>query len=172
MFKPKTLLRCQIAWVVLFILISACHKRYWQRRVVHVQRGKQSIKVVVDNKVSYVFKDGFNLALKKSCEKEFEKMGYSLIYKDSPDFVANIRINLDSFPVNGVYVLGKGGPTAFWQTYKKTKVYALLFDYKITYMKNNAIKWEEHNDIYYFDDVYRNSNRATNMIKYTIRYGK
>jgi hypothetical protein len=154
------------------LLLLGCHKRYWDRRVGAPQKPRQSIRVVIDNKVPYVFKDGFTTVLKKTCEKEFEDMGYSTIYKDSPHFIANITIDMDSFPVKGVYVLGKGGPTYFWQAYKKTKVYALLFDYKISYLKGGAIKWEEHNDIYYFDDVFKNSRRANNMIKYTIRYGK
>ncbi len=155
------------------LLLLGCHQRYWQRKVVFVpQKATQSVRVIIDNKVPYVFKDDFNAVLKKTCEKEFERMGYSIIAKDSPSFIANIKIDMDSFPVNGVYVLGKGGPTYFWQAYKKTKVYALLFDYKISYLKGGAIKWEEHNDIYYFDDVFKNSKRANNMIKYTIRYGK
>lgn len=161
-----------LVFVLLLLLSMGCQKRYWHRKVSYTKKATQSIMVVIDNKVPYVFRDDFNSTLKKTCEKEFESMGYSLVYKDSPDFVANVKIDMDSFSVNGVYVLGKGGPSFFWQAYKKTRVYALLFDYKISYVRNKAIKWEEHNDIYYFDDVYKNSSRANNMIKYTIRYGK
>lgn len=163
----------KIGALFLFIIIIGCNKIYWHRAKVSSSVVKtQSIIVQINNTVPYAFKPDFNKELKKYCEVEFARMGYKIKETLPADFVATITINKDSFPVNGSYVFSKGGSSYFWQAYKKTKVHALLFKYDIKHTINNATKWHEENDVYYFDDVYKNSRRTKNMIKYTIRYGK
>ena len=157
----------------MLLLISSCQRVYWQRNKVRSGKKKlPSMEVYIENKVPYIFTTDFTDKLKQTCQKEFKKMGFTLTYKDTPDFVTVVKINMDSFATSGVYTFGAGGPTSFWKTYKRNNVRAILFDYKITDTKFKNVKWTNQNDIYYFADAYRNSQRSSNMIKYTIRYGK
>jgi hypothetical protein len=159
---------------LLMLTLSACHKHYWQRNKIRIrqQQKKPSIEVRIRNKTPYIFNLTFTDELKTVCEQEFERMGYTIAQTDSPDYIAFIRVDMDSFPVTGVYVFGMGGPSSFWRPYRKEKVYAILFDYRIVNNRSTTVKWEERNDIYYFDNAERNSRRSKNMVKYTIRYGK
>lgn len=158
---------------ITLITLSGCQRLYWQRdKVRAVNKTYQSMEVYIENKVPYIFNPDFDTKLKSTCKVEFERMGYTFIYKDTPDFVTVVKINMDSFATSGVYTFSAGGPTSFWKTYKRNNVRAILFDYKITNTKNKTVKWDNQNDIFYFYDAYRNSQRSNNMIKYTIRYGK
>lgn len=158
---------------LLISFISGCHQVYWQRNKVRVgKRLNQSVKVEINNQVPYVFNTDFNAKLKSTCEKEFTRMGYTLQYKELPDFIATITISMDSFKVEGVYTFHSAGLTSLFRTYKKDNVKAILFNYNMVSTKYKTVKWQENNDIYYFDDSDRNSRRSNNMIKYTIRYGK
>lgn len=169
-FEMKKLLL--LASIILLTTLS-CRQVYWQRNKVR-SSGKQlnySIAVEIKNTVPEIFNPNFNQSLKENCEKEFLRMGYKLTYKDKPDYLATITISMDTFSINGTYTFGQG-PRTIWQTYKRDKVKAILFDYQIFNIKLARTKWLEQNDIYYFDDVDRNAKRSINMIKYTIRYGK
>lgn len=157
----------------LVLLTGSCRQLHWQRAKVRVRStGKvYSVEVVIENKKPYLFKEGFNEKLKAVCGREFEKLGYTLKYKDKPDYIALIRIDMDSFSTSGYAVVGGGGPTSFWRPYRKDRVYALLFDYALTSTRFSTPKWVEKNDIYFFGDIDRDTRRSLNMIKYTIRYG-
>ena len=158
---------------IILITLSGCQRLYWQRNKVRTgNKSYQSMEVYIENKVPYIFNLDFDAKLKNTCKTEFERMGYTFNYKDTPDFITVIKINMDSFATSGVYTFGAGGPTSFWKTYKRNNVRAILFDYTITSTKYNTVKWANKNDIFYFYDAYRNSQRSMNMIKYTIRYGK
>lgn len=159
---------------IIMLVLSSCHKLYWQRNKIRIrqQHKKPSIEVRIKNKAPHIFNRGFTDELKAVCEEEFLRIGYIISQTDSPDYVAFVRVDMDSFPVTGVYVFGMGGPSSFWKPFRKEKVYAILFDYRIVGNRSNTVKWEEHNDIYYFDNAERNSRRSKNMVKYTIRYGK
>ena len=158
---------------ITLITLSGCRRLYWQRdKVRAVNKTYQSMEVYIENKVPYIFNPDFDTKLKSTCKVEFERMGYTFSYKDTPDFVTVVKINMDSFATSGVYTFSAGGPTSFWKTYKRNNVRAILFDYKINNTKNKTVKWANQNDIFYFYDAYRNSQRSNNMIKYTIRYGK
>lgn len=160
--------------IVLVVTLCSCQQMYWQRSKVRVRQPARplSIQVFITNNKSAFFTENFNKNLQTVCEKEFERMGYCLNFKDTPDFMATVKIDLDSFSTKGYYVVGTGGPSFFWKAYKKTRVYAILFDYKISNTRTRKTKWEEKNDIYFFDNMNRDSRRSTNMVKYTIRYGK
>lgn len=154
-------------------MLLSCHQVYWQRNKVRVgKRLNQSIRVDIENKVPQIFNSSFNARLKETCEKEFVRMGYTLKYKEQPDFIATITIGMDSFNVEGIYTFHSAGITSFFRTYKKDNVRAILFNYNMVNTRYKTVKWQENNDIYYFDDTDRNSRRSNNMIKYTIRYGK
>lgn len=162
-------------------MLFACHRIHWQRNKVRVRTHaeasseqyvtKPSISIRVNNRSPYIFSPEFTDELKLICEKEFERLGYEPMQGDATDYLANIRIEIDSFPVTGVYVFGKGGPSSFWKPYRKEKVYAIVFDYELIDNKYKSIRWKESNDIYYFDDPERNTRRSKSMVKYTIRYG-
>lgn len=160
--------------LILTMALSSCNQLYWQRNKVKAAKKKQlhTMQLYIDNKVPYIFNDEFNSRIEKNCKKEFEKMGYSFNFKDTPDFVTVIKINMDSFPTSGVYTFNSGGTTSFWRTYKRNNVRAILFEYTITNTKFKTIKWSNQNDIYYFNDANINSKRGNNMVKFTIRYGK
>ncbi|MES2690713.1 MAG: hypothetical protein V4658_09940 [Bacteroidota bacterium] len=160
--------------IILIAVLSSCQQIYWQRSKVRVRQPLRapSIQVFVNNHRSPFFNETFNKDLKTICEKEFLRMGYCLNFKDTPDFTATVKIDMDSFSTKGYYVIGTGGPGFFWKHYRKDKVYAILFDYKISNTRNKKTKWEEKNDIYFFDNINRDSRRSINMVKYTIRYGK
>lgn len=160
--------------IILITILSSCQQLYWQRNKVRVRQPAKpfSIQVFISNNKSPFFTETFNSDLKTICEDEFVRMGYCLKFKDTPDFTATVKIDMDSFATRGYYVIGTGGPGFFWKAYRKTRVYAILFDYKITNTRNKKTKWEEKNDIYFFDNVNRDSRRSKNMVKYTIRYGK
>lgn len=164
----------QLSAGLLLIILSSCHQLYWQRNKIRIRQKqeKPSIEVRIKNKTPYIFNRAFSDELRKVCEEEFVRIGYTTEIKDTPDYIAFIKVDLDSFPVSGVYVFGMGGPSTFWRPYRKEKVYAILFDYRIINNRGTTVKWEEHNDIYYFDNIERNSRRSKNMVKYTIRYGK
>ncbi|MBP9187078.1 MAG: hypothetical protein KBE91_10495 [Bacteroidia bacterium] len=160
--------------MILITALSSCNRLYWQRNKVRAAKRKQhqTMQLYINNKVPYIFNDDFNELVEKNCKKEFEKLGYSFNYKDTPDFVTVIKINMDSFTTSGVYTFNTGGTSSFWRTYKRNSVRAILFDYTITNTKFKTIKWSNQNDIYYFNDANTNSKRSNNMVKYTIRYGK
>ncbi|MCU0423680.1 MAG: hypothetical protein MUC81_12810 [Bacteroidia bacterium] len=164
----------RILFITLIIFtLSACNKLYWHRSKVRV--GKKpiaSIQVKINNRAPHIFNSNFNTDLEKTCEKEFIKMGYTTSYKDTPDYIAFVTVSYDSFPTQGIYYYGLGGATLFTRHYRKEKVYAILFNYLIVHTKFKSTKWENKNDIFYFDNADRNSRRSINMVKYSIRYGK
>ena len=126
---------------ITLITLSGCQRLYWQRdKVRAVNKTYQSMEVYIENKVPYIFNPDFDTKLKSTCKVEFERMGYTFSYKDTPDFVTVVKINMDSFATSGVYTFSAGGPTSFWKTYKRNNVRAILFDYKINNTKNKTVK--------------------------------
>lgn len=160
--------------LLLIITFFSCRQQHWQRSKVRVRQPvkKPTIEVDIINKRNYLFTEAFNNNIKTICEKEFARMGYSLHVNDTPDFKACVKIDMDSFASKAYYKIGTGGTGYIWRLYRRDKVYALLFDYSIINARNKQTKWEEKNDIYFFDNTRKDSRRSRSMIKYTIRYGK
>lgn len=165
--------RTTILLFILALTLTNCGRLYWQRNKVR-STGKnlnRSMGVQIDNRVPHIFTNDFEEQLKEECTKEFIRMGYKINYTDSPDYWCFVKINLDSFKVSGVYAFSSARLIT-WRTIEKAKVYSIMFDYQIKHAKTHRNKWVGQNDIYYFDNIYRNTKRSINMIKYSIRYGK
>lgn len=168
-------------WLIVFtLMVAGCGKLYWHRNKVAANPRKQklSVALVVENNTPAIFEKDFNDRLEAICKNELERMGYLTVYKTTPNLLAILRIDLDSF-ILPMDTTNKQLPrTVYYYTTSMLNgqrlhgVKAIMFDYQIIFSKDSAIKWKEQNDIYYFDDVKRNTNRALGMVKYTFRNGK
>jgi hypothetical protein len=114
--------------------------------------------------------------LHKAAAKELKKKGYYEIPIDSPQFLFTLQMKVDSFNASRVSHYSKkyamyshtpeSAPYSFGHTVK-----AIMFNCELRHYKQNWVKWDATDDVYYFGE-YRDIGRSEGMVRYLIRSAK
>ncbi|MES2560026.1 MAG: hypothetical protein V4590_09820 [Bacteroidota bacterium] len=171
-----TSLRITILVFILVLACAGCGQRYWYRLKLDGSSVKRySVKVDVVNHTPKLISDDFETILKKGALKELKKNGYYETPKDSPDYFLVLQLAVDSFNM-ALYqqqtkiAMYSDSTVKAPNTYRfKKTVRAILMQCDLVQRKPLKRKWTGYEDIYYFNDYWRDVGRSEGVIRYLIR---
>lgn len=156
--------------------MAGCGQRYWYRLKLDGSSIKRyTVKVNVVNHTPKLISHEFEDVLKNGALKELKKVGYYETPKDSPDFFLVLQLAIDSFNM------------VLYQEQKKIAIYsdstvkdpnsyklkktlrAVLMQCDLVQRKPLKRKWSAYEDIYYFNDYWRDLGRSEGVVRYLIR---
>lgn len=171
-----TNLRIIILSVILLLAFAGCGKRYWYRIKLDGSSVKRyTIKVNVVNHSPNLISNEFEEILKKGALRELKKTGYYETPKDSPDFFLVMQLAIDSFNMilyqeqKKIAIYSDSAVKAPNVYRLKKTVRAVLMQCDLVQRKPLQRKWTAYEDIFYFNDYWRDIGRSEGVVRYLIR---
>lgn len=167
------------AMLLCLTLLSSCGRRYWYRIKLRDAKQLYSIRVSVMNLSPGYLSNEFGEELKVSCLKELRRKGYIPSVKDSPAFEFVLTMQVDSFNA-GIRNYTKGYaeyiPDAAKPRSTSSGIYAfrkpvkaLALDCRLQHYKTKIAVWDANDDLFFFNDYYKDLGRSDGMVRYLIR---
>jgi hypothetical protein len=156
-----------ITALAFLLLFTGCNKRYWYRQKISLSISKPkpykgTVWVEFSNKTVEHLNGNYEQPILNSAYKEFKRIGLTKKESSEADYKFKINLYLDSS------ITGRPSPYSISSTrFYKNK--ALNLEYEFVHIKTGKIIRRFNEDIYFFDDTYRDIGRCAHMVRYAVK---